>query len=30
MTGGSAAATLSVKIDRHTANHEGERANHCW
>jgi len=28
MTDGSAAATLSVKIDRHAANHESDRANH--
>jgi len=30
LTGGSAAAALRVKIDRHPANHESERANHPW
>jgi len=30
VTGSRAAAALRVDIGRHTANHESERANHCW
>jgi hypothetical protein len=30
LTDGSAAATLSVKIERHAAIPESERANHPW